>query len=414
MMDSVTTDDMEDRIDDAMQSDSFMESLAINAILLSGDGRQEILSLIPLLLSFMTCHALYHGTHDRAWMSLALLCAVITMMRIAYFWWRTGIRCIAGKPKIGALVWYYFPKYHDIREWITKNIIGTILRILNSDLVFVIFASVIPLCLLVASIFITPTTLGDRARSIMPGYLVFLSLLLIHTGWKTTRRIIDDRNERLMAVQRRLRQVDRDKRIACSMHDHVTNELAYIALTAQNSICGRHCDDEASRVWNTIDDSAQSALGQLHDIIDLLSKETDDDDMTNTDQERRGNLTEELEHTIAACERKLHSTHIYGDRLIHGEPPSASDNKEVLLSFITEIYNNILKYSDPTDCYHINIAFTGATCTIVQTNTVAENLTLRRSRRGLRFHREQIAALGGCINATDEDSQWTLFAEIPL
>ena len=407
-------DEAEDWIDDVMQSDSFVESLAINAILLGSNGRREILSLTPLLLSFVTCHALYHSTHDRAWMSLALLCAVITVMRIAYFWWRIGIRYIAGKPKISALVSYCLPQFQGVRKWITDNIIENFFRILNSDLVFVMLTSTIPLCLLIASAFVTPATLEDWASSLMPGYLVFLSLLIIYTGWKTARRIIDDRNERLLATQKQLRQVNRDKQIACRMHDHVTNELAYIALTAQNSICEQCYDEETSRVWNTIDDSAQTALGQLHDIIDLLSKETGDNDETDDIQKNHGNFTEELEHTITACEQKLHSANIYGDRFIHGEHPSASANTEALLSFITEVYNNILKYSDPTDCYHINISFTSTTCTIVQTNTVSENLTLHHSKKGLRFHRERITALGGCINTTNENSQWTLFAEIPL
>lgn len=250
-------------------------------------------------------------------------------------------------------------------------------------------------------------------------YAIFiLFIFLIITPWLagfTSRRQRKERENiltrsKLEQAESKLRQQERDNRLAQAIHDSVTGDISAILLLAS--------DDQVdlNQVRDVIVSKGKNALGEVHQVIDLL-------DGKNLQQAAAG-VSHALHELSELCSRKdaeMERLQITGKSAATEEVnalPIPNDVFDVAASLVNEIYANIVRHCAPgTDTYSVTLKTNNECLVIMETNTTTG--TRRRLRgaasgKGLAYQKQAIERVGGTLSTNLEAESWIMYCSMPL
>ncbi|KFI51803.1 histidine kinase [Bifidobacterium biavatii] len=223
------------------------------------------------------------------------------------------------------------------------------------------------------------------------------------------------------------RQQERED-TARSLHDTISNDLAYLILRIDHAETNGmpNSEPEYRQQLRELRDAADRAMTHTHAVIDSLEtqpKPQPQPEPSEAQDETPAPIPAddpvsaqqgELQSLIDDEETRLESLGFTGDNLLgelrHPLPP---DMMRLLTGLLTELYANIAKHADPTEWYAISTSFDANDIRISVSDTSAEHDGKLGLGSGLDRYRTIIETAGGSFAIRTEQRHWQLDAAIP-
>ncbi|WP_249932813.1 histidine kinase [Bifidobacterium moukalabense] len=240
-----------------------------------------------------------------------------------------------------------------------------------------------------------------------------LPLGFVIGGYRMRRRY-DEQLERIRAEQRK-----RHVRAARSIHDHVSNDLAYLVLRIDGDIAEGHVPDDAE--LRELRSVAANALTHTHQVIDLIERGEVSNDSGDTQshglkraRSARGGTTlrSKLRSVCERMERRLVRLGCSGRTIVSGEGEASSD--DLITGFVEELYGNIIKHAELAQGYVLTIGIEDDAVHIALIDTPAERDAGLAHGSGLARYRRLIEDRGGSMAIAESPEEWALSADIPV
>lgn len=240
---------------------------------------------------------------------------------------------------------------------------------------------------------------GDRlAAALAAVYAAYWLMMLFVRANRRLSGLLRDRETRLGEARSRMDRMRRDCELAGRTHDTVAGGLSYIAFLAQQRMEDSDLDDEEREAWQRVDQAAQRTLDNVHRVIDVLDG--------GETPPGSGCLADLLGGRVKAGVARLRTLGFDGTISVDvdglpGVQVGEAASREAS-DLVDELFVNIAAHADPDQPYSLDVA--------------AGRGRFRRARsgRGLGLHRRRIQVLGGTLNTSLEDGEWTLYADLPL
>jgi signal transduction histidine kinase len=232
-------------------------------------------------------------------------------------------------------------------------------------------------------------------------------------GGYCMRNRYDKQLERVRMEQRR-----RHVRAARGIHDHVSNDLAYLVLRIDSDIAqGNDLNDVELRELRSI---AAKALANTHQVIDLIERDAQSEDSTSVrpfvsankkDGRNATMLKRKLRDISERMERRLAKLGCHGRTIISGEGEISSD--DLITGFMEELYGNIIKHADFSQEYVLTASIEDDVVHMALIDTPTECRSDLKHGSGLTRYRNLIEDRGGRMEITESPEEWSLYAIIP-
>ncbi|OZG58493.1 hypothetical protein BTIS_0862 [Bifidobacterium tissieri] len=221
--------------------------------------------------------------------------------------------------------------------------------------------------------------------------------------------------------QRRL-----SEQLQMHLHDSAANDLAYaltmIDLRTSNGDAD-HAQDRETLL--AVRDACEDALQQVRRAIDVVRdsdgtvmdfSDTATNTATNVDS---SDWLHQIRIMIDDCERQLQELGFRGTGIVSGEGHTtpSNDSRDMIISFIHEIYGNILKHADPKE-YHIVAIQPMPNGVVISSSNIRRHKGFGPSAcdqggTGLQRYERQLAQVGGTLDILEDDNEWSITALIP-
>ena len=214
---------------------------------------------------------------------------------------------------------------------------------------------------------------------------------------------------------------------ARSLHDTISNDLAYLILRIDHAgTDGMPTDEhEYRRQLDELRDAAGRAMGHTHEVIDSLEGHTpaqanrtpaDENPKpagraeTDTASQRDG-----LQSLIDEEEARLESLGFTGDNLL-AEPcrPLTPETMRLLSGLPAELYANIAEHADRGEWYAICVTFDTDAIHVFASDTITPDDTRLGLGSGLDRYQTIIETRGGTFQTHTEQARWQLDIGIPI
>lgn len=223
------------------------------------------------------------------------------------------------------------------------------------------------------------------------------------------------------------RQQERED-TACSLHDTISNDLAYLILRIDHAETNGmpNSEPEYRQQLRELRDAADRAMTHTHAVIDSLETQPSRQPQPEPSEAQDGTPAPipagdlvsaqqgELQSLIDDEETRLESLGFTGDNLLgelrHPLPP---DMMRLLTGLLTELYANIAKHADPTEWYAVSTSFDANDIRISVSDTSAEHDGKLGLGSGLDRYRTIIETANGSFAIRTEQRHWQLDVCIP-
>ena len=250
------------------------------------------------------------------------------------------------------------------------------------------------------------------AAALAAVYAAYWLMMLFVRANRRLSGLLRDRETRLGEARSRMDRMRRDCELAGRTHDTVADGLSYIAFLAQQRMEDSDLDDEEREAWQRVDQAAQRTLDNVHRVIDVLDG--------GETPPGSGCLADLLGGRVKAGVARLRTLGFDGTISVDvdglpGVQVGEAASREAS-DLVDELFVNIAAHADPDQPYSLDVAARSGRLRVVQTDVAAGRGRFRRARsgRGLGLHRRRIQVLGGTLNTSLEDGEWTLYADLPL
>ncbi|MBT1178036.1 hypothetical protein JS532_10830 [Bifidobacterium callimiconis] len=226
------------------------------------------------------------------------------------------------------------------------------------------------------------------------------------------------------------------ERLQVHLHDSAANDLAY-AITMIDLYDGtsQTAADDGRETMVAVRNACDDALQQIRKAIDVIRDESEEQEVLPGHRQPGKSEFDPLDRIRAMVddhERQLQSLGFHGIGIVSGDgyPMPDTETFDVLVSFINEIYGNIIKHADPEE-YHI-VAVQAAPNGVVvsssntrrhkdsdvesefDTGSVMDGTsTFDHGGTGLDRYRKQLERIGGTLEILEDGDEWTTKALIP-
>lgn len=362
----------------------------------------------PMILCLAGCLVLWNSTGNDIWIGYIWICIFMMLFYGVYVRWNNMTGLFDSRTG-------FAKKKRSERE--EKSSDGNNDSLTRYSLTLIIAPLVLLVIVSVLRFF--DNVIFDYVNSwLIIGYAAYIALFILSTLKQEVSHIVVDRDRRIDELTRQMAIIDRDNRIAGKMHDSVTGDLSYIAFVAQNNTSKEN--DGKNKDWRSVNQVALKALDDMHELIDLLkhNKTSKSDITANNENDHFFTFIRAIANTMDVGDGRMNDLGIRGDSTVNGSCSLLFDdgnrNMKEVISFVKEVYNNLMKHADPDFPYSIFISVEQNEVIVSQQNTCLKHERLPSSERGMGLHRSMIEMLGGELNANAEDGEWTLHARIPL
>nr|WP_236023663.1 histidine kinase [Bifidobacterium miconis] len=223
------------------------------------------------------------------------------------------------------------------------------------------------------------------------------------------------------------RQQERED-TARSLHDTISNDLAYLILRIDHAETNGMPagEQEYRRQLRELRAAADRAMTHTHAVIDSLETRPARQPQSEPSEAQDGTPAPipagdlvsaqqgELQSLIDDEETRLESLGFTGDNLL-GElrQPLPPDRMRLLTGLLAELYANIAKHADPAEWYAISISFDANDIRISVSDTGTEHDEKLGLGSGLDRYRTIIETAGGGFAIRTEQRHWQLDVCIP-
>lgn len=224
------------------------------------------------------------------------------------------------------------------------------------------------------------------------GYFLLLIFLRVQ---RTVLDAMHARDYRLAVMRQQIEAVQRNDRLAANAHDSVSSAVASICLLAQANEQTADVGDKAQ--WQMVNSAALKALDGIHQVIEILAGSASGEAMEGKDA-------------------VVGVSHADTDGMKH-DRASSTTNLAIreAQSLFNELAENCRRYADMSQPTEVESFIRGGNIIIEQHNAVAADCAFRLgSGTGLELHRREIERLGGSLETSLENGQWSVRAAIPL
>lgn len=261
--------------------------------------------------------------------------------------------------------------------------------------------------------------------TLIPGYdlqlrnvpsFAFIYMLSVLAGrglrWRERRF---EKERQAAAVQAQAERMQRNVEIADRIHDAVTGDLALAAAMTQQEMSQPDCANR--ELLAQVNDRIQSALANVHKVIDQLDSTDDGNGAVTVAQQQ---LVDGMRHAIHDGDERMASAGFQGGGTISviGHPNDMPERAlRIVQGLLREIYANLAKHAAPESPYELFVLLRETSVEITQVNRAGndeETPVLAEGGHGLAFYRESIRKLGGTLAAEMLDGDWNMYARIPI
>lgn len=415
--------------------DSEWENIARDLHKDAQSSRRFLTAAIPLGCGYALAAQIWMRSSEPFWLLLSVI-ALASLIGYLIAFILQGFRKGEGKRS-------------DAISLIRYRWIGALSKAVDNDILFMSITVGVPLLEL------TALGIGDHIAhgvamewvqaAVCVLYLIYMALFLVVQGHRAIMLMLKAKELELARANEQMAMMQRDATIASKTHDGVTGTLSFIAFVAQKHMAeiavhsGSVESAEESNDWEAVNKAALDALDDVHAVIRLLGSPLSNDagsngiPLTETSASVNSTLSNEslselIEHVCSSGDSRLHrlgfqgsSTIRLGDNAVEGL--TGMNDASALTNLLEELYTNISKHAGKETPYYLTVTSEQDDVVIVQSNSVvrhADGIEERETRRpsglqqGLLLHRQQIENLGGTINSSIEDGEWTLYIRIPV
>ena len=398
-------------------------------------SRHFLTTAIPLGCGYALAAQIWMRSAEPFW----LLLSVITLASLIGYLIAFILRGFRKRKK----------EHLDATSLIRYRWIGVLSRAVDNDALFMSITVGVPLLELMT------LSIGDHIAhgvalewvqaAVCVLYLIYVALFLVIQGHHAVMLMLRAKELELARTNEQMAMMQRDAAIASKTHDGVTGTLSFIAFIAQKHMAeiavhsGSFECAEDSNDWAAVNKAALDALDDVHTVIRLLGSPLSNDvdsngiPLTETPASASSTMSNSspsklIEHVCSDGDSRLHCLGFQGSSTIKlgdNAVKRLADVSDVsaFADLIEELYTNISKHADKETPYYLTITSEQSDVVIVQSNGVArqtdgiaEHETRRPSgmQQGLSLHRQQIENLGGTMNSSIEDGEWTIYIHIPV
>lgn len=268
-------------------------------------------------------------------------------------------------------------------------------------------------------------TLMQLIDTLIPGYdlqlrnvpsfvIIYMLSVLAGRGLRWRERRFE-KERQAAAVQAQAERMQRNVEIADRIHDAVTGDLALAAAMTQQEMSQPDCANR--ELLTQVNDRIQSALANVHKVIDQLDSTDDRNNAVTVAQQQ---LMDGVRHAIHDGDERMASAGFQGGGTISviGHPNDMPEHTlRVVQGLLREIYANLAKHAVPESPYELFVLLRETSIEITQVNRTRngdEAPVFAEGGHGLAFYRESIRKLGGTLTAEMLDGDWNMYARIPL
>ena len=218
-----------------------------------------------------------------------------------------------------------------------------------------------------------------------------------------------------MVLYEKDKQTINNLHLAVRMHDRLTNKIADIALQSKIALLDKSISKKQRSAIEAINDLADQAFEEGHNIIDILRGNT-------AKQDARSEFIQHIEDTLQMNDSINTSCGLKGKSICNISsndiPEDISD--EIIcevIELIEELYLNMRKYASLV--YYIRISIREKQIVIKQFNVrflggKSKDAIRSVSQKGLLLHRDTLKHLGGSLYFRAFGKYWECNAVIPF
>lgn len=228
-------------------------------------------------------------------------------------------------------------------------------------------------------------------------YCMFAVVIGVVSRWQA---------DRAREAEQARRQSERDA-IARTLHDRISNDLAYAIM---------RIDHDGMTKPHELRSILTQALADTHRVIDALDNASDDSDATPAPASHV-QFADAIIDCIDEQEARLHALGFNGQTMIAALPQSlSSEQVELIVGLLNEMYTNIAKHGDATHGYVMSIGHDNSNVIITAADTPLQAVQHRTATdqlgigSGLNRYRNMGIDIQIC---NDHADQWSMTARIP-
>ena len=221
-------------------------------------------------------------------------------------------------------------------------------------------------------------------------------------------------------VEARLRMRRQREGAARTIHDYVSNDLAYMILRLDQDIASGRAVDAAG--LGELRAVAAKALGHTHEVIALIEGP---DGLERAGTGRPGGADaddDEAAGLRALCDRheaRLRTLGFDGQTIVTVHPDARLGllRRELIGDLLEELYGNIGKHADPSGGYvvTVRVGIDGVDIAVADTAAAGASDPGLSAGTGLRRCRERVERLGGTLRVTaGDDGEWLMAVTVPV
>lgn len=255
----------------------------------------------------------------------------------------------------------------------------------------------------------------DLSLRNIPSFVVIYMLAVLSGRGLRWRERRFEKERQAAALQMRAERMQRNVEIADRIHDAVTGDLALAAAMTQQEMSRTDCANR--ELLAQVNDRIQSALANVHRVIDQLDSTDDKPRVVTVVQQRlmdgvRGTVHDGDEHMAAAGFQGGATVSVIG---CPNDIPERT--LQTIQGLLREVYANLAKHAAPESPYELFVLMRESGIEITQINRVrgeSETPVLSQGGHGLAFYKRAIEKLGGMLTAEVMDGDWNMYARIPV
>ena len=217
----------------------------------------------------------------------------------------------------------------------------------------------------------------------------------------------DERRHLLELHEQEYERQSQRLELASRMHDALSGRLANIIMYAQQP---SHVSQDD---WDTVRQEAQSALDELHAIIDMLNG----DESEPGASVQANILLHRLKDTCSRQENRLTEQGLTGHTAIKdwGLICKPLESRiRLVVELLDEMFVNIGKHASAAEPYQLSVTLYDDRIEIIQTNRIRSDDAPSLGGKGIGLYADRIRLIHGEMSYERQEALWTLHASIPL
>ncbi|KFF30623.1 hypothetical protein [Bifidobacterium bombi] len=229
-------------------------------------------------------------------------------------------------------------------------------------------------------------------------------------------------------MKNKVKQLTMNQELSKQIHDSITRELSSIAILSWQWKDNPELAQKPREAMVQVYRESQSALNNMHHVVDLLKVGEHDEAFQNADDGMPFNpddadMVSAIYSLVTDEQQAISRIGYQGEAAVKGTCSSLTrDTAQLVTDCIRELYANIVRHTIPgVDSFSLLVALSDRKISLTQTNTTSlkgnelyQPLAGVEHGLGLNSNRKAVERLGGVMRTHLENGNWFIHIEIPV